>query len=690
MSKSQFKSATAEAVKKKKTRVLANRYEIVKRLGKGNYGTAYLCKDLRSKTSDSSYELKVLKEISVGELQPDETVDAVREARVLSKLAHPNIVKFHDSFIDGEAFCIITEYCEGGDLDNKINEFKKLKKPPDENLVMDWFVQLVLAVHYMHTRRVLHRDLKTRNIFLKKNMIKIGDFGISRILMGTTDLASTFTGTPYYMSPEVLKHEGYNSKSDVWSIGCILYELCALSHAFDGQSLMAVMYKIVEGEPPKLPDKYSSELSRILKLMLNKDPEKRPTATDLLKEQIIAKHMEKMSKQYQHKHIHQDNAKADAEEIARVMREKSHLRDLRETEEEIKYKNLPPRERMRLRKMQQADQEAQRLKEIAKVQLIANQERKSKIHSTLHKTSIPAWAGGTGEGEHFKAALSVVGETPESPPKYYGSHFGSRTAPVQYYYEEEEENLETLKYRPSKTLGSSELKSTLQDYDERPITPLKDKMIYDVTHSSLDFKDGIPDKPDLAETYYSQFNDDFTDSESDDDDEGTLEGTVGTVIQKKPLNKSTGGAKVPRDSGIGSGSDGDETRRSVELTAGTNADEEEHLFNLLQDVLDQGENAEGTMTLADDKEAGAFGPVVREQKIKNLKAECERILGKEGFEKAYNYLKKARYDSMNTEDKSEEDIMQGLRQFVKNPSDCFLVDQLLFLEEQAHVGKGGV
>ncbi|KAJ8313204.1 hypothetical protein KUTeg_009245 [Tegillarca granosa] len=603
MSKSQFKSATAEAVKKKKTRVLANRYEIVKRLGKGNYGTAYLCKDLRSKTSDSSYELKVLKEISVGELQPDETVDAVREARVLSKLAHPNIVKFHDSFIDGEAFCIITEYCEGGDLDNKINEFKKLKKPPDENLVMDWFVQLVLAVHYMHTRRVLHRDLKTRNIFLKKNMIKIGDFGISRILMGTTDLASTFTGTPYYMSPEVLKHEGYNSKSD-----------------------------IVEGEPPKLPDKYSSELSRILKL-----------------------------------------------------REKSHLRDLRETEEEIKYKNLPPRERMRLRKMQQADQEAQRLKEIAKVQLIANQERKSKIHSTLHKTSIPAWAGGTGEGEHFKAALSVVGETPESPPKYYGSHFGSRTAPVQYYYEEEEENLETLKYRPSKTLGS------------------------------------IPDKPDLAETYYSQFNDDFTDSESDDDDEGTLEGTVGTVIQKKPLNKSTGGAKVPRDSGIGSGSDGDETRRSVELTAGTNADEEEHLFNLLQDVLDQGENAEmslgtlivsifiykqvfcmifdhvnflyiseGTMTLADDKEAGAFGPVVREQKIKNLKAECERILGKEGFEKAYNYLKKARYDSMNTEDKSEEDIMQGLRQFVKNPSDCFLVDQLLFLEEQAHVGKGGV
>ncbi|OPL33352.1 serine nek11 threonine-protein kinase, partial [Mytilus galloprovincialis] len=167
----------------KKCIVIKNR----PRLGKGNFGTAFLVRDRRLKTrvAEGESDLKVLKEISVGELAPDETVDAVSEAKVLSKLNHPGIVKFHDSFIDGESFCIVTEYCEGGDLDAKINELAKSKKSLEEKTILDWFVQLVLAVHYMHTRRILHRDLKSRNIFLKGNMVKIGDFGISKILMGT-------------------------------------------------------------------------------------------------------------------------------------------------------------------------------------------------------------------------------------------------------------------------------------------------------------------------------------------------------------------------------------------------------------------------------------------------------------------------------------------------------------------------
>lgn len=164
---------------------------------------------------------------------------------------------------------------------------KKENKRLAEEQILDWTVQLLSAVNYMHSRRVLHRDLKARfylkfdknynyeqnskviiifrNIFLKNEVIKIGDFGISRILQGTMDMASTFTGTPYYMSPEVLKHEGYNSKSDVWSIGCLLYEMCTLQHAFEGQGLMGVMYKIVEGKVPELPSEYSNELNLILK-----------------------------------------------------------------------------------------------------------------------------------------------------------------------------------------------------------------------------------------------------------------------------------------------------------------------------------------------------------------------------------------------------------------------------------------
>ncbi|XP_052818939.1 serine/threonine-protein kinase Nek11-like isoform X4 [Mya arenaria] len=580
--------------KNKKPKVWVNRYQYIKKLGKGNFGTAYLCKDLRHKATDEDGNLKVLKEISVGDLQPDETVDAMHEAKLLSKLNHPSIVKFHDSFIDGEYFCIVTEYCEGGDLDMKILEHKKNKRQVDEKMVLDWFVQLVLAVHYMHSLRVLHRDLKTRNIFLKNNRVKIGDFGISRILMGTTDLASTFTGTPYYMSPEVLKHEGYNSKSDVWSIGCILYEMCALDHAFDGKSLMAVMYKIVEGEPPDLPAKYSKELSRILKLMLNKDPEKRPSATELIKVPLLSGHIAKMSEEYQAKHGvgHDTNNTNDALDIAKALKEKSRLEDLRKTEDETKMRNLHPRERMRLKKLREADKEAQRLSEVARVQLIENQERKSRIQETLFKPSIPAWQGGHGEGGDLKTALTVKGVSARKQPKDFG----------------------------------------------------------------------IPDNPALANTYYSQFDEDFT--PSDDEDEAAE-----TVIRRKNDD-----------------SDDDDDILFGSKDGTLKKDEEEDFFNQLQYVLDKDNDAEGTMTLVDDQDSGAFGPVARETKIKNLRAECEKMLGQAGFDKAYNYLKTARYDRAT--EATEEDIMSGLRDFVKNPSDCFLVDQLLFLEEQHGAGLG--
>jgi NIMA (never in mitosis gene a)-related kinase len=123
---------------------------------------------------------------------------------------------------------------QGGDLDKLLKQLKQNGKTLDESLVLDWFVQLTNAVRYIHDRKILHRDLKTRNIFIKDNNIKLGDFGISRILAGTSDYATTFTGTPYYMSPEVLKHDRYNTKSDIWSLGAVLYELCTSEHAYDG------------------------------------------------------------------------------------------------------------------------------------------------------------------------------------------------------------------------------------------------------------------------------------------------------------------------------------------------------------------------------------------------------------------------------------------------------------------------
>ncbi|XP_057895760.1 serine/threonine-protein kinase Nek11 isoform X3 [Melospiza georgiana] len=279
-----FNSACSDAV-------IARRYTIQRKLGNGSFGSVYLVNDKKAKQGE---ELKVLKEISVGNLKPNETVEANLEAQLLSKLDHPAIVKFYASFVERDSFCIITEYCEGGDLDFKIQEYRDSGKVFAQSQVIDWFIQLLLGVNYMHERRILHRDLKAKNIFLKDDLLKIGDFGVSCLLMGSCDLATTFTGTPYYMSPEVLKHQGYDTKSDIWSLGCILYEMCCMNHAFTGQNFLSVVLKIVEGETPSLPDRYPSKLNAVLCSMLSKDPSLRPAAAEILKSPYIDEQLQKI------------------------------------------------------------------------------------------------------------------------------------------------------------------------------------------------------------------------------------------------------------------------------------------------------------------------------------------------------------------------------------------------------------
>ncbi|XP_005406910.1 PREDICTED: serine/threonine-protein kinase Nek11 isoform X2 [Chinchilla lanigera] len=260
--------------------LIARRYVLRQRLGSGSFGTVYLVSDKKARQGE---ELKVLKEISVGGLNPNETVQANLEAQLLSTLDHPAIVKFYASFMEQDNFCIITEYCEGRDLDYKIQEYKGAGKIFTENQIIEWFIQLLLGVDYMHERRILHRDLKSKNIFLKNNLLKIGDFGVSRLLMGSCDLATTLTGTPHYMSPEALKHQGCDTKSDIWSLACILYEMCCMEHAFTGSTFLSIVLNIVGGDTPSLPERYPQELNTIMESMLNKSPSLRPSAIEILK-----------------------------------------------------------------------------------------------------------------------------------------------------------------------------------------------------------------------------------------------------------------------------------------------------------------------------------------------------------------------------------------------------------------------
>ncbi|XP_026976880.1 serine/threonine-protein kinase Nek4 isoform X3 [Sagmatias obliquidens] len=177
-------------------------------------------------------------------------------------------------------------FCEGGDLYRKLKEQKG--RLLSESQVVEWFVQIAMALQYLHEKHILHRDLKTQNVFLtRKNIIKVGDLGIARVLENHCDMASTLIGTPYYMSPELFSNKPYNYKSDVWALGCCVYEMATLKHAFNAKDMNSLVYRIIEGKLPPMPKDYSPELAEIIRTMLSKRPEERPSVRSILRQPYI-------------------------------------------------------------------------------------------------------------------------------------------------------------------------------------------------------------------------------------------------------------------------------------------------------------------------------------------------------------------------------------------------------------------
>ncbi|RYY33422.1 hypothetical protein EON62_04250, partial [archaeon] len=153
-----------------------------------------------------------------------------------------------------------------------------------------------MAVSYIHKHRVLHRDLKSQNVFLTSmNMVRLGDFGIARVLEHTMDQAKTVVGTPYYMAPEICQGKSYNEASDMWALGCVLYEMLTLNHAFQSSNLLGLVYKIVEEKQPPIPAHYSEFLSHLVDVMLSKNPAARMDADHILQLPIIAERIRRLA-----------------------------------------------------------------------------------------------------------------------------------------------------------------------------------------------------------------------------------------------------------------------------------------------------------------------------------------------------------------------------------------------------------
>ncbi len=261
-------------------------FQLGEKLGSGAFGSVY---KVKRKEDSKIYAMKIVK---ISLLGAKERENALNEIRILYSLTHPNIIGYKEAFYDENAktLNIVMEYADDGDLESKINYNKMNKLFFDESTIWKISIQILKGLKYLHDNNIIHRDLKSANIFLMKNgLIKIGDLNVSKL--SKIGSANTHTGTPYYSSPEIWIDKPYNNKTDIWSVGCIIYEMCNLNPPFRGTSLINLYNNIQKGEYKNIHSFYSKDLKFVISQMIIVEPNKRFSCDKLLELNVIQSKM---------------------------------------------------------------------------------------------------------------------------------------------------------------------------------------------------------------------------------------------------------------------------------------------------------------------------------------------------------------------------------------------------------------
>ncbi|KAG8649975.1 serine/threonine-protein kinase TIO [Manihot esculenta] len=258
-------------------------YHVIELVGEGSFGKVYKG---RRKFTGQTVAMKFI--MKHGKSEKD-IHNLRQEIEILRKLKHENIIEMLDSFESPQEFCVVTEFAQG-----ELFEILEDDKCLPEEQVQAIAKQLVRALHYLHSNRIIHRDMKPQNILIGAgSVVKLCDFGFARAMSTNTVVLRSIKGTPLYMAPELVREQPYNHTADLWSLGVILYELFVGQPPFYTNSVYALIRHIVK-DPVKYPDDMSPNFKSFLKGLLNKVPQNRLTWPALLEHPFIKETLDEM------------------------------------------------------------------------------------------------------------------------------------------------------------------------------------------------------------------------------------------------------------------------------------------------------------------------------------------------------------------------------------------------------------